>query len=119
MSYYSFLRGYHGRPAAACYNSFTTPVQAEVAALAARLPAPDAADELYALGFRWIVVHGELVAPGELETLAPLFADRSRTEPIASARHLATFHRPWADPAQSYEERLYQLGSPATPAAPR
>ncbi len=109
MSYYAFLRGYHGRPAAACYNSFTTPVQNEVAALAARLPDPAALATLRAQGFRWIVVHDELLAPGEGERLAPLLDDRSRTELVARARHRANIVRPGADPERTYEERLYRL----------
>lgn len=109
MSYYAFLRGYHGRPAAACYDSFTTPVQHEVAALAARLPDPAAVAALRAQGFRWIVVHDELLAAGERERLAPLLDDRSRTELVARARHRANIFRPRADPERTYEERLYRL----------
>jgi hypothetical protein len=112
MSYYAFLRGYHGRPAAACYNSFATPLQAEVAALAKRLPDPAAADALHAMGFRWIVVHDELVAQGELTKLAPLFADASRTALIARAHHRAIIFKPEEDPERTFEERLYRLTSP-------
>jgi len=113
MSYYAFLRGYHGRPAAACYNSFTTPVQGEVAALAARLPDPAALDALRALGFRWIVVHEELLAAGERERLAPLLDDATLVEPVARARHRAVIHRPREDPERTYEQLVFRLRDPA------
>jgi hypothetical protein len=113
MSYYAFLRGYHGRPAAACYNSFTTPVQAEVAALAARLPDPVALDALRAQGFGWIVVHDELLAAGERERLAPLLEDAARVDLLARARHRAVIHRPREDPERTYEQRLYRVRDPA------
>ena len=119
VSYYVFLRAYHDQPAAACYNSFLTPVQGKVAALAARLPDASATAALYAQGFRWIVVHDELVAPDELAKLAPLFADRSRTELVASARHRAVLFKPELDPARTYEQRLYRLSSPAAPSLPK
>lgn len=66
-----FLAAYHQRPVAACYNSFTTPLQAEVAALAQALPDPKAADALYALGFRILVVHegGKAFRPDTLPAL--------------------------------------------------
>jgi hypothetical protein len=112
MSYYAFLRGYHGRPAAACYNSFKTPVQTQVAELVARLPDPAAADALHAEGFRWLVVHDELVRPDDLEKLQPLFADGSRTALVARARHRAIIFKPQEDPERTYEQRLYRLSSP-------
>ena len=117
MSYYAFLRGYHGRPAAACYNSYLTPVQNEVAALVERLPDPAAVDALHAMGFRWLVVHDELLAAADFTTLAPLFADASRSELIARARHPAMIFRPELDPGRTYEQRLYRLSTPPVPGA--
>jgi hypothetical protein len=64
MAYYVMLAAYHERPVAACYNSFKGPLQREVETLASRLPDPGAADALYALGFRTIVVHEHLAGPG-------------------------------------------------------
>jgi hypothetical protein len=60
MSDYLLLGAYHGRPVAACYNSFGSRLQAEVAALVARLPDYRAADDLHALGFRTILVRDDL-----------------------------------------------------------
>jgi hypothetical protein len=60
MSDYLLLGAYHGRPVAACYNSFGSRLQAEVAALVARLPDYRAADDLHALGFRTILARNDL-----------------------------------------------------------
>jgi len=52
------LGAFHGHRVASCYNSFRTPVQDDVAALARRLASDrDAAAALYALGFRSVVLH--------------------------------------------------------------
>src|SRR5262249_49589306 len=64
MAHYVMLAAYHEHPVAACYNSFKGPLQKEVEVLASRLPEPGAADALYALGFRTIVVHEHLEGPG-------------------------------------------------------
>jgi hypothetical protein len=64
------------------------------------------------MGFRWLVVHDELVARDELAKLAPLFADASRTGLVASARHRAIIFKPEEDPERTFEERLYRLTSP-------
>jgi hypothetical protein len=54
---YVFLSAFHHRPVAACYNSFTLPIQDEVQALAKLVPKDRrATDALYALGFRTIAV---------------------------------------------------------------
>jgi len=53
-----FLGAFHRHPVAACYNSFTLPIQQEMRRIAERLPRDArAADALYALGFRSVVVH--------------------------------------------------------------
>lgn len=59
MAHYDLLSAYHHHPVAACYNSFGSPLQADMQALAQQVPSPDALSELYALGFRAVVVHGE------------------------------------------------------------
>jgi hypothetical protein len=56
-AYHVFLSAFHRQPVAACYNSFASPIAPEIEALAARLPDGRAADALYALGFRTVVVH--------------------------------------------------------------
>lgn len=52
---------YHGGATAACYNSFTSPVQRAVAEIAERLPDIRAARALAAVGFSSVVLHEELV----------------------------------------------------------
>jgi hypothetical protein len=74
-AHYLLLSAYHLRPTAACHNSFPTPLGGTVEALVHRLPDVRAADALYALGFRSVVVHHEeapaAVAPA-LEALQHL-----------------------------------------------
>jgi hypothetical protein len=54
------LRASYGpRPTAACYNSFGTPVQTQVADLAAALPDAGAAEALRALGFATVIIEHE------------------------------------------------------------
>jgi len=78
MAAYVLLAGYHGQPVAACYNSFSTPLQRDVEALAGRLPDPAAADELHALGFRTVVVHEDLLEPAERVDVERLLSDPTR-----------------------------------------
>lgn len=82
---YLLHAGFHGQPVAACYNSFITALQDDVRELARRLPDARAADALYALGFRTVVVHRDLASERSLDRLRPLLEDPARIRPIASA----------------------------------
>lgn len=62
MPHYVFMSAFHHQPVAACYNSFITDVQWEIERLAKRLPDPVAADALYGLGFRTVMLHYELLS---------------------------------------------------------
>ncbi len=57
LSRYVLLGAYHQQRVSSCKSSFLTPVQHEVNAIARRLPDPDAARELWALGFRNVIFH--------------------------------------------------------------
>ena len=65
IPYYALLRTFHQHRIAACATSLGGPAEAPVAALAARLPDPRAADALHAIGFRNVVMHEELLGPAE------------------------------------------------------
>ncbi len=91
MPSYLMLGAYHQQPLAACYNSFTTPLQTEVERLANRLPAPGAADALHALGFRTLIVHHERTTPAERRRLAPLLRDPSRIQSIGQNDQMAVY----------------------------
>jgi hypothetical protein len=87
MSYYIFMGAYHGQPVAACYNSFEVPLQRDIAALAMRLPDPAAADALYALGFRTVMVHEELLFPRQRGAYAQrlsMGSGQTRLRPVGS-----------------------------------
>jgi len=79
MPNYITLAAYHQRPIAGCYNSFPNPLQDQVTSLSERLPDPAAADALYAIGFRTLLIHAERVPPDYLTGLAPLLSDSTRT----------------------------------------
>jgi len=93
---YLMLSAYHHRPVAACYNSFRAPLQGDVEELARRLPERAAADALFALGFRSLLVHDDRLSAVQRRRLAPLLNDETRTEEIGSADRV----------------RLYRLKSP-------
>jgi len=80
MPHYVLLAAYHGRPVAACYNSFLVQVQYDVAALATRVPDRDAVASLAALGFRSVMVHEELLGRAE-RRLVPLTANAAALHP--------------------------------------
>jgi hypothetical protein len=73
-----FLAAYHGRPVAACYNSFDSPLQADLYELARRLPERAASDALHALGFRVLVLHRRAFDFERKEALRPLLEDPFR-----------------------------------------
>jgi len=92
MAHYVLLAAYHRRPVAACYNSFTVPIFDDVGALAARLPDVRAADALWALGFRAVVVHGEFLPPRAAAAIVePLRAGPTRLVPLATAGEHAAY----------------------------
>jgi len=66
---YVSLQSHHHRPVAACYNSFFSPLKAQITALAANLPLPSAADALAALGFGSVFVHTNLLPPSASQEL--------------------------------------------------
>jgi hypothetical protein len=61
------LNAYSPRATAACYNSFVSPVQEQIAALSQRLPARDAADALAALGFGTLILDKVRFDPADLQ----------------------------------------------------
>src|SRR4030095_4812744 len=74
MSHAIFFASYHERPVGACYNSWSVPIVADGARMAARLPEPSALAALRAAGFGSIVVHGELMLAEERSRLAGALA---------------------------------------------
>lgn len=90
MPVYLLEAGYHARPVAACYNSFVSPLQAEVQRLVQGLPDPNAARALSALGFRSIRVHHRLARTGSRRPLR-ILRNRELTEPIVKTRDASLF----------------------------
>lgn len=81
---YVLQSAFHHQPVAACYASFNSPVQHDVVELAQRLPEPLAADALYALGFRTLIVHRDVMWPGVGEAIVEVLrtAERTRAEHV-------------------------------------
>jgi len=72
MAEYLFASAFHRHRVAACYNSFILPIQKEIELLAKRVQSdPRAADALYALGIRNVVVHQILVGRRRLRPGIP------------------------------------------------
>ncbi len=87
MPHYVFMSAFHHRPVAGCYNSFITEVQWEIERLAKRLPDPIAADALYGLGFRTVMLHYELLSTsGHLMRMVNL--PSSKTHMVKSGQAL-------------------------------
>lgn len=85
------LAAYHQRPVAACYNSFPSPLQGEVTRLTDRLPDPAAADGLYALGFRTVLIHVRSFGMPSLAKLSPLLNDGRRIKAEGGAGNVMRF----------------------------
>ncbi len=68
-SEYTLLAAFHGRPTAACYNSFLPPSYLDVIRIAAMLPNRRGIDELAAAGLRNLVVRTWQVPRGFLNRL--------------------------------------------------
>jgi hypothetical protein len=101
MPYYVFLSAFHHRPVGACYNSFQLPVQTEIETLATRLPDAGAADALYALGFRTVIVHEERLSSEARAAFHPANLHHSR---FGEARLIESGTAP--------QHRAYRLASP-------
>jgi hypothetical protein len=115
MAHYQLEQGWHHQPTAACYNSFRPGTLQQMYALAAQLGDPTVLDELYALGFRTLIVHREGLRPGALlpeeRQIATAIA-RGHLVPIAAARdHRAYALRPASQPLGGFEV----LAGPAEP----
>jgi len=74
LPYHLLLNAYDPRPTGACYNSFVSPVQQQVAGLSRDLPEHHAADALAALGFGTVVIDKGAIDAGALQG----FYDRLR-----------------------------------------
>ncbi|HZR84271.1 MAG TPA: hypothetical protein VFD92_24450 [Candidatus Binatia bacterium] len=109
---------WHLRPIAACYGSFTTPVADDVAALVERLPAPDAADGLAALGFRSALVHESLLTPAERDRLAPWLAGLDPRAPLLASAPGLSLHALPPPPATTEDVAVLVPGSPVAGGAP-
>lgn len=113
---YVFLAAFHGQPVAACYNSFVTPLQEDVRELVRRLPDPAAADALYALGFRTVVVHRDLGSERAIGKLRPLLDDATRIRRIASPTDKAVYQLSTPVPVVAGIERLGPAPNDVPPA---
>lgn len=76
-----FLAAFHGHPVVACYNSFESPLEADMQSLAMRLPSDArAADALYALGVRSVMERSVSGGRKDLRAVIPRPAPPYLTE---------------------------------------
>src|SRR5262249_50545678 len=100
-----------GRPPAACYNSFRTPVQEQIDRLAAAVPAPHALDALSALGFRTIFLHRDFLSGRRAMSLPPALASAAaapgaRLAALGSAGQIDAYGLP---PPRALQEEFASL----------
>ena len=92
---YLLLNSYSPRPTAACYNSFVSPIQAQVVDLAAQLPEPRAADALAALGFRSLLLHKAEWFPPDFDRFRRLTVQKpviaAHLRPIAQTNEILAY----------------------------
>lgn len=97
QAHYLQWAAYHGGSTAACYNSFPSPVSFATDEIASRLPDPRAARALAAIGFRSVVLHGELIeSPADRAETTTRFLDGASPalEPHARGGHHVVFRLP-------------------------
>jgi hypothetical protein len=68
------LDAFSPRPVASCYNSFPSPADAQVGALAFALPRAAAVDALVALGFETLLLHADRMDPKRVRFFTDLVA---------------------------------------------
>ena len=79
---YLMLDAFSPRPVAACYNSFGSPLDAQVAALAGALPRASAVDALAALGFETLLLHADRLDAQRVQ----FFTDLINVDPAIGER---------------------------------
>jgi len=86
---------YSPRPTAACYDSFVSPVQAQIADLAAALPERGAAEALHALGFGTVLLEKAQFMAADRQRIYDAVgqqpADQRRMEQIGSTQQLNAY----------------------------
>lgn len=89
------LNAYDPRPTASCYNSFVSPVQLQIMEMSSRLPSPEAADALAALGFGTLVIDKVRMDPRALQSFLDGLRDLDASErirPAGATGRLVTYH---------------------------
>jgi hypothetical protein len=108
---------WHGRPIAACYNSFVTPLSREVEEMASNLTGPFGADRLAALGFRSLLVHDAALSPDVHARLDAWLRDGGKTTLLARASGVSLYGLGSDLPVVS-ELSALAAGLPFTPGDP-
>lgn len=92
---YLMLAAFSPRPVAACYNSFPSPLEGQVSALALALPRAAAVDALVALGFETLVLHADRMEPQRVKFFDDLIhvdaALSARLEPVGRTERLVVY----------------------------
>lgn len=110
---------FDSRPSSSCYASFPSPIDGAIVPLAKQMPDPEAADALYALGFRTVLMHVPDAWPPELKRfereLAAKPGSRARLQEIGRTSRLIAYRLKSPVEASSDLAPLAQGASPVQP----
>lgn len=116
-AHYLLLGAWNPVPTSTCYNSFFTPVQDQIAELAAALPAAHAARALAALGFETVLVHPDAQRAFPQDRFSIPATSAAGMERLAATDTLQAFSLPAPEPAQADWDSLELVGAEVVAAA--
>jgi hypothetical protein len=114
------LNAYSPRATAACYNSFVSPVQAQIADLTGQLPDHRAADALAALGFGTVMIDKAHIDPRDLQTFfdgLQTLDNSERLHPVGKTGRLLAYRLSTGTPVRSDFDLIAGGSSSAAPAS--
>jgi hypothetical protein len=121
LAHYLMLNAYSPRATAACYNSFVSPVQAQIAQLSELLPDHAAADALAALGFGTVIIDQVVLDPSALQSFFDHLAtldNAERLRPVGKTGRLLAYRLSTATPVRSDLDMIADSTATASTTAP-
>jgi hypothetical protein len=121
LARYLLLNAYSPRATGACYNSFVSPVQTQIAEMGAELPDRAASDALVALGFGTVMIDKARIDPVALQSFFDGLANLDNAErlhPIGKTARTLAYHLSSSTPVRRDYEMLAGGGAPGGPPAP-
>jgi hypothetical protein len=116
------LNAYSPRATAACYNSFVSPVQTQIAQLSTRLPDRAASDALAALGFGTVLIDKIAIDPGTLQSFFEGLRNLDNSErlrPVGKTGRLLAYRVSTTTPVRSDFDLITGTSAGGPPASAR